>query len=210
MRKMALDVPTTSTGKPRIRMDSKRRSERARFRQMREATPEDWAIIEASDELLERELPERVLHHLRLLEQVPNGHPIDQLHHSLQAATRAFRDGRDEPYVVCTLLHDLGDVLCPYNHAEFAVTLLRPFVTEDLLWMLKMHPLFQSHYYAAAFGRDPNARDRYRDHPCYAATVEFVECYDQCSFDPDHDTLPLEFFAPMVQRVMAQPLDRDS
>lgn len=190
-------------------MESKLASQRAGFRQMSEATPDDWAIIEACDVRLERELPGRVLHHLRLLKDVPNGHPLDQLEHSLQAATRACLDGRDEPYIVCTLLHDLGDVLCPHDHAQFAVDLLRPFVSDELLWMLKMHPLFQSFYYAAAFGRDPNARDRHRDHPCYAATVEFVECYDQCSFDPDYDSRPLEFFAPMVQRVMAQPLDRD-
>lgn len=182
--------------------------QRARFRQMRDATAADWDIIQAQDVALERELPGRVMNHLELLQEVPSGHPVDQLEHSLQAATRAYRDGRDESYVVCTLLHDLGDILCPHNHAEFAVTLLSPFVSAERLWMLKMHPLFQSYYYARAFGRDPNARDRYRDHPCFEATVEFVECYDQCSFNPDYETLPIDFFAPMVHRVMVQPLER--
>ena len=41
------------------------------------------------------------------------------LTHSIQTATRAHRDG-DEEYVVCALLHDIGDNLAS-NHADFAI-----------------------------------------------------------------------------------------
>lgn len=50
-------------------------------------------------------------------------------------------------------------------------------------------------------GADPQARDRYADHPWYQACVDFCADYDQNSFDPDYPTEPLEFFGPMVRRV---------
>lgn len=37
------------------------------------------------------------------------------------------------------------------------------------------------------------------------ATVDFCANYDQCSFDPDYDWLPLTFFEPMVREVLARP-----
>jgi predicted HD phosphohydrolase len=49
---------------------------------------------------------------------------------------------------------------------------------------------------------DPTARDRWRDHPHYQATVDFCENYDQSSFDPAYDSEGLVFFEPMVLRVL--------
>ena len=49
-------------------------------------------------------------------------------------------------------------------------------------------------------------RDQYRDSPYFDACAEFCEKYDQAAFDPDYDSEPLEFFEPMVRRVMARPL----
>lgn len=179
---------------------------RAGFRKMKDATREDWEIVEAYDELLTDGLAARVLDHLRLLKQVPNGHPINQFEHSLQTATRAFRDGHDEDYVVCALLHDIGDILSPYDHASLASVMLKPFVSEALCWMVEKHPIFQSYHYFETLGRDPNGREVFRDHPHFEITAEFCERYDQCSFDSEYDNLRLEFFAPMVQRVMKKPL----
>jgi len=173
---------------------------------MKDGTPEDWAIILECDKLLEAGLAERVLDHLRLLQGIPDGHPISQYQHSLQTATRAYRDGRDEDYVVCALLHDIGDILSPNNHARLASTMLKPFVSEALCWMVDKHPVFQSYHYYESLGLDPNGRDAFRDHPYFDLTAEFCELYDQCSFDPDYGNLPLEFFEPMVKRIMNQPL----
>lgn len=179
---------------------------RAGFKQMKDATPEDWEIIREYDKLLDDGLAERVLDHLRLLQSIPNGHPISQYEHSLQTATRAFRDGRDEDYVVCALLHDIGDILSPHDHARLASAMLKPFVSEALCWMVEKHPIFQSYHYYETLGLDPNGRDAFRGHPCFDLTAEFCELYDQCSFDPAYDNLPLEFFAPMVQRIMKKPV----
>ena len=53
---------------------------------------------------------------------------------------------------------------------------------------------------------DRNLRDRFADNPYYDACAEFCEKYDQAAFDPDYDSESLEFFEPMVRRVLAKPL----
>jgi predicted HD phosphohydrolase len=67
--------------------------------------------------------------------------------------------------------------------------------------VLKHHGLFQGYYYFHHIGMDRNARDIYRDHPHYQACVEFCERWDQCSFDPAYDTMPLSAFEPLVYRL---------
>ena len=126
--------------------------------------------------------------------------------HSLQTATRAYRDGKDNEYVVCALIHDIGDNLAPANHAEFAATILEPFVSEENYWIVKHHGVFQNYYYAHHIGKDRNARDRYKDSPYYQATVDFCEKWDQASFDPNYESYPLEYFEPMVKRIFAKPI----
>ena len=79
----------------------------------------------------------------------------------------------NEETVVCTLLHDIGDHLAPANHSEVAAAMLRPDVSEKNYWIVKHHGVFQCFYYFHHVGQDPNARDRWRDHPYYRATVDF-------------------------------------
>lgn len=179
--------------------------ERAQFRAMTEGTKEDWQRISASYFPFASKLPDRVLGHLKELDGDFGGFPIDRLHHSLQTATRAFRDERDEEYVVCALLHDVGDLLGSYNHPDIAASILKPFVSEQNHWMVEHHGIFQGYYYFHHIGMDRNARDRFRDHPCFNYTFEFCDKYDQSSFDPDYETLPLAAFEPMLRRVLAAP-----
>jgi len=49
-----------------------------------------------------------------------------------------------------------------------------------------------------------NERDRWRDHPHYAWTAEFVARYDITTIDPNVESLPIEFFEPMVRRVFSR------
>ncbi|KWV94898.1 HD domain-containing protein [Erythrobacter sp. AP23] len=181
-------------------------AERAKFREMKEGTAEDWAIIGEEYRAFAKGLPDRVLDHLRLLDGDFGGFPVDRLEHSLQTATRADRDGRDEQYVVMALLHDIGDTLGSYNHPEVAASIIKPFVTEEIHWICQNHGAFQGYYYFHFLGMDQNARDKFADHPHFEACREFCEKYDQAAFDPDYDSEPLEFFEPMVRRVMAKPL----
>ena len=48
-------------------------------------------------------------------------------------------------------------------------------------------------------------RDKYSDSPYFESCREFCEKYDQNSFDPDYDTLDLEFFIPMVKELFQKP-----
>jgi predicted HD phosphohydrolase len=177
----------------------------ARFTRMEDGTKEDYAIIARAQEPFVDELCDRVLAHLQLLGDSYGGMLVDRLTHSLQAATRAHRDGHDEEYVVCALLHDVGDMLATHNHARLAAAILEPFVSEQNLWMVEHHAIFQGYYFWHHAGADRNARDKFRGHPCFERTEEFCALYDQCSFDPDYDTAPLEYFEPMVRRVLAKP-----
>ena len=180
-------------------------TERAQFHAMTEGTAEDWQRISAQFFPFAQGLPDRILRHLKLLDGDFGGFAIDRLQHSLQTATRAQRDGRDEEYVVCALLHDIGDTLGTYNHADIAAAILKPFVSDRNYWMLSHHGIFQGYYFFQYLGLDRNVRDAYRDHPWYAYTEEFCARYDQNSFDPEYDTLPLEAFEPAVRRVLAAP-----
>ena len=130
--------------------------------------------------------------------------------HSLQSATRAWRDGADIDWVVSALLHDIGDIYAPYNHDEYAATILRPFVREQCAWCVQTHGDFQMIYYGHHVGGDPYKRDRFKDSPFFDDCAVFCERWDQASFDPEYDTLPLSFFAPMVEEVFARtPYDPD-
>jgi predicted HD phosphohydrolase len=179
--------------------------ERAGFREMTAGTASDWQRIGAAYKPFADALPDRMLEHLRALGGDYGGYAVDRFTHSLQTATRAKRDGRDEEYVVCALLHDIGDLLGPYNHADIAASMLKPFVSEQNHWMLEHHGIFQGYYFFHYLGLDRNMRDRFADHPFYEYTLDFCDAYDQNSFDPDYDTLPLEAFEPSVRRVLATP-----
>ncbi len=177
----------------------------ARFTRMEDGTKEDFETLEQIQEPFANELADRVLEQLRQLGGSYGGMLVDRLIHSLQTATRAHRDGRDEEYVVCALLHDIGDMLATHNHADLAAAILKPFVSETNLWIVEHHAIFQGYYFWHHVGADRNARDKYRDHPHFDDTAEFCALYDQCSFDPDYDTLPLETFEPMLRRVFEKP-----
>ena len=180
-------------------------TEKAKFHHMKDGTAEDWAIIGAEAKKCFGGLYQRVMQHLLLLDGDDGGYAVDRLTHSLQTATLAHRDGKDAEYVVCALLHDIGDTLGPSNHADIAATILEPFISEANHWMVKHHAIFQGYYFFEHLGLDKNLRDQYRDHPHYQRTLEFIEKYDAPAFDPDMETYPLSFFEPMLQEVLSRP-----
>ena len=186
-------------------MSQEQTDERAQFTRMADGQVEDWIIIGRSTIPYQKKLAERVLTHLQLLQGDYGGYAVDRLEHSLQTASRAQRDGCDEEYVVCALLHDIGDTLGSFNHSDIAAAILKPFVSEQNHWIVDKHGIFQGYYFFEYLGLDKNARERFRDHVWFDATAEFCERYDQCSFDPAYESMRLEDFVPMVERVFAQP-----
>jgi predicted HD phosphohydrolase len=177
---------------------------RAAFTAFDEGTQSDWAIIGSEFVRFAGGLPDRVLDHLLLLGVGHGGFPVDRLTHSLQAATLAYDDGRDEEYVVCALLHDIGDSLGCYNHPDVAAAILRPFVSPANLWMVEKHGIFQSYHMFRSM-LDTDLRDSLRGHRYFEHAEEFSVCYDNRAFDPRRANRTVAFFEPMVQRVFARP-----
>ena len=178
---------------------------RASFTSMDTSTAADWGIISGQFMGFAQQLPDRILAHLQLLDGDCGGFAVDRLTHSLQTATLAHRDGRDEEYVVCALLHDIGDTLGSFNHPDIGAAILKPFVSEENLWMVQQHGIFQGYYFFHHLGMDRDLREQFRDHPWFERTAEFCARYDGPAFDARAETLPLAFFEPMLRRVCAFP-----
>lgn len=180
-------------------------NETVSFSQMKDGTREDYELLERLEKPYHALTPDRLLDEMRRQgKDTLSGYKITRLEHGLQSATRAYRDGADIDWVVGALLHDVGDGLAPQNHDRFAAEVLRPFVREEVAWVVEHHGIFQMFYYGKHYGWDENARDRFRDHPCWQSCADFCERWDQSSFDPDYDHEPLEFFEPMVREVFAR------
>jgi predicted HD phosphohydrolase len=175
------------------------------FRRMEDGTREDYLLLDESERRYAAGLPDRVLETLRHLDHSLEGYPVSRLEHCLQTATRAQREGADDELVVAALLHDIGDELAPYNHAEIAAGILRPYVRPEVTWIVAQHGLFQNYYYVHHLGGDRFARERLHEHPWYEACAHFCAAWDQCSFDPDYRSEPVEHFAPLVRSILGRP-----
>ena len=177
--------------------------DRVNFTQMKDGTREEWEFL--TEHEIEHNIQgtaDRLLKALVDLDESLSGYQITRLGHSVQSATRAYRDGADIDWIVSALLHDVGDIYAPYNHDEYAATILKPFVREQCAWVIQTHGDFQMLYYGHHLdGFDQHKRERHRGHPYFEDNEVFCERWDQASFDPEYKDLPLEFFAPMVREV---------
>ena len=175
------------------------------FTQMKHGTYKDYQLLHELEKPYLAMTAERVLDELRRQADVSlEGYKITRLDHALQSATRAYREGADIDWVVGALLHDIGDGLAPQNHDRMSAEVVRPFVREEVSWVIEHHGIFQMLYYGHHYGWDRNARDQFKDHPSFDACAEFCERWDQSSFDPDYDSEDLEFFEPMVREVFGR------
>ena len=183
--------------------------ETVNFISMAEGTRAEYELLDRYEAEFNDSLAHRILEHLAQLDNSISGYKVSRLEHCLQSATRAHRAGESEEVVVAALVHDIGDMIAPFSHSELAAAVLRPFVSEKTYWIVKHHGLFQTYYYAHHLGGDRNARDRYLEHQWYDDAVRFCELYDQNCFDPDYDSEPLSFFAPMVERLFSRETVHD-
>jgi len=171
---------------------------RANFRSFEESTKADWDIILGRIGETQAMVPANIVQQLKLLSDDEAGYPVTRLEHCLQTATRAERDGRDEEYVLCALLHDIGDALSPYNHEQIAAAILKPFVSEANHFMVLHHGIFQGFYFWHHIGMNKDAREAYRSSPYFDYTAEFCAKYDGISFDKDYRSEPLEHYVPLI------------
>ncbi len=130
------------------------------FTQMKDGSKEDYALLDNLEHEFVSKTADRVLEHLARLEHSLSGYKVSRLGHSLQSATLAYRDGADIDWVVATLLHDIGDDLAPHNHDSVAAAVIKPYVREEVSWVIQHHGIFQMVYYAHHTGGDPEARSK--------------------------------------------------
>ena len=174
------------------------------FTEMKNGTKDDYLFLDKNEKNYASKTAGRILKFMSGLTETLEGYQISRLEHSLQCATRAYKNGESEEMVVAALLHDIGDELAPMNHSEYAAAILKPYVSERTYWIVEKHGEFQMFYYAHHLGGDKNKRDKYKGHKYYQATIDFCEKYDQNSFDPNYKSLPLDFFKPMVKKIFSR------
>ena len=174
------------------------------FTEMKKGTKEDYLLLAKNEKDFAKKTADRILKFLSSLTETLEGYQVSRLEHSLQSATRALHAGESEEMIVAALLHDIGDELAPMNHSEYAASILKPYVSEKTHWIVEKHGEFQAYYYAHHLGGNRNKRDKYKGHKYFDACVNFCEKYDQCSFDPNYESYPLEKFEPMVRNIFAR------
>ena len=174
------------------------------FTEMSKGTKEDYIFLDKHEKNFASKTADRILKFMSNLTETLEGYQVSRLEHSLQSATRAYKNGESEEMIVAALLHDIGDELAPMNHSEYAAAILKPYVSERTHWIVEKHGEFQMFYYAHHLGGNKNKRDKYKEHKYYKDTINFCENYDQNSFDPNYKSLPLEFFKPMVKRIFSR------
>tara|TARA_B110000967_G_scaffold55900_1_gene57335 strand:+ start:2956 stop:3540 length:585 start_codon:yes stop_codon:yes gene_type:complete len=175
------------------------------FTSMENGTADEYAFLNNLEDRYKAELPRRLVSSLRALDKSLSGYQISRLEHSLQGATRAYYAGEDLEMIIAILFHDIGDELAPYSHSEMAASILRPFVSEKIYWIIKHHGVFQMYYYAHYTGGNKNAREVFINNPWYEDAIQFCHQYDQNCFDPEYKSKSLEFFVPMVNDFFSRP-----
>ena len=175
-----------------------------KFTEMKNGSKEDYLLLDKYEQEYIDRTADRILRFMGGLNSTLEGYKITRLQHSLQTATRALNDKASEEMIVAALLHDIGDELAPLNHAEYAATILKPYVSKKTHWIVEKHGEFQMYYYAHHLGKNRNLRDKYKDHEYYKDTLNFCEKWDQTSFDPNYKSLTLKDFEPMVRKIFSR------
>lgn len=145
---------------------------------------------------------------VRLLEQLArdtNGRRVDQLTHSLQAATRAVRAGADDDLVVAALCHDIGKVLSWTGHAKVSAACLTPFLDSTSAAIVAVHHDFLAIYNTNRSALDPmKLRTRHEHEPWFVTATVFADEWDIRAYEPRARPKPLEYFVPVLERIFAR------
>ena len=180
-------------------------SKKVKFTEMKDGDKEDYLLLKELEKSYISMTSDRIIEELKRQGTISlEGYQITRLEHGLQSGTRAFRDGADIDWIIGALLHDIGDGLAPQNHDRMSAEVIRPFVREEVSWVVEHHGIFQMIYYAHHYGWDRDARDRYKEHPCFDMCSKFCERWDQKSFDPNYPSKTIEYFEPMVEEVFSR------
>ena len=185
-------------------------SKKVKFTEMKDGDKEDYLLLKELEKSYVSMTSDRIIEELKRQGTISlEGYQITRLEHGLQSGTRAFRDGADIDWIIGALLHDIGDGLAPQNHDRMSAEVIRPFVREEVSWVVEHHGIFQMIYYAHHYGWDKNARDKFKDNIYFQTCADFCERWDQKSFDPEYENKDLDFFKPMIKEVFSRPPYKD-
>ena len=73
------------------------------FTEMKNGTKEDYLLLDKHEKDFERETADTILKFISSLNNTLEGYQVSRLEHSLQTATRAFKNGESEEMVVAAL-----------------------------------------------------------------------------------------------------------
>ena len=176
------------------------------FTRMDQSTTAEWMNIGGEVAKRQAQMPALIKSMLRQLEAQVDGFETNQLVHALQTATRAVRDNASDEMIVAALCHDIGKVISVINHPAIAAEILKPYVARETYEIIRTHQDFQGRHYYALMGLNPDARSQYVKESWYPLAEKFTDEWDQTSFDPNYDTLPFEYFEPMLEQVFSKNL----
>ena len=176
------------------------------FTRMDQSTTAEWMNIGGEVAQRQAQMPTLIKSMLRQLEAQIDGFDTNQLVHALQTATRAVRDNASDEMIVAALCHDIGKVISVINHPAIAAEILKPYVARETYEIIRTHQDFQGRHYYALMGLNPDARSQYVKESWYPLAEKFTDEWDQTSFDPNYDTLPFEYFEPMLEQVFSKNL----
>ena len=180
------------------------------FTQMKDGTKEDYLLLKSFELEYAKSSYRAILMALEGLKEGLLGYKITRYEHSLQTATRAYRDNASDDMIIGCLLHDIGDIHAPFNHAQAAGAIIKPFVSEKVYWIVSHHDIFQKYYFVHHYGGDRDERLGYQDHPFYQDTIDFCENWDQASFDPSYKSHSLDFFLPIFDGLFTESVKLES
>ena len=176
-----------------------------KFVEMKDGDKEDYLLLQKLEKPYLKMTSNRIIEELKRQGDVSlEGYKITRLEHGLQSGTRALRDGADLDWIIGALLHDIGDGLAPQNHDRMSAEVVRPYVREEVSWVVEHHGIFQMIYYAHHYGWDKNARDRFKDNIYFKSCSDFCERWDQSCFDPNYNSEPLDTFEPIIKEVFSR------
>ncbi|MBV1884185.1 MAG: HD domain-containing protein [Pseudomonadales bacterium] len=119
----------------------------------------------------------------------PESQPLSRLDHSLQMASRARADGHCSEIIVACLFHDVGHIIPGCNHAQVAADFLKPFVSTEIVTVLRFHTLLGQGSII------PNALENCEWCPA------FIEL-DAISWDPNYPSLEISDFFQYINSVI--------
>jgi predicted HD phosphohydrolase len=178
------------------------------FNRVSDSTADDWTVIARAVAAGQRQVPSHVLEMLASLEHVTDEFPVNQLQHALQTADLARAAGADDEVVVAALCHDIGKAVSVPGHGDIAAAILRPYVREDVSWVVSVHELYQGAHFFHHLGIDPNLRRNYESHPAHGLAVQFVDEWDERAFDAERPTSNLGDYEQLVTSVFTNPRRR--